>query len=53
MFDAAEEMGIRFYGAPYLFSASDAKAGPDGVVNYAGDDAKPYGYLERRCTSLE
>ncbi len=30
MFDAAEEMGIRFYGAPYLFSTSDAKAGPDG-----------------------
>jgi len=23
MFDAAEEMGIRFYGAPYLFSTSD------------------------------
>ncbi|MGY3369049.1 cytosine/adenosine deaminase-related metal-dependent hydrolase [Bradyrhizobium sp. GM2.4] len=34
MFDAAEEMGIRFYGAPYLFSTSDAKAGPDGVVHY-------------------
>jgi hypothetical protein len=28
MFDAAEEMGIRFYGAPYLFSTSDAKAVP-------------------------
>ncbi len=38
MFDAAEEMGIRFYGAPYLFSTSDAKAGADGVVHYAGDD---------------
>jgi cytosine/adenosine deaminase-related metal-dependent hydrolase len=38
MFDAAEEMGIRFYGAPYLFSTSDARAGPDGVVQYAGDD---------------
>ncbi|MGY8667099.1 amidohydrolase family protein [Bradyrhizobium sp. UFLA05-109] len=38
MFDAAEEMGIRFYGAPYLFSTSDAKAGPDGLVRYAGDD---------------
>jgi cytosine/adenosine deaminase-related metal-dependent hydrolase len=38
MFDAAEEMGIRFYGAPYLFSTSNAKAGPDGVVHYAGDD---------------
>ena len=40
MFDAAEEMGIRFYGAPYLFSTSDAKAGPDGVVRYAGDDGQ-------------
>src|SRR5260370_2477983 len=40
MFDAADEMGIRFYGAPYLFSASDAKAGPDGVVRYAGDDGQ-------------
>ncbi|ONH81410.1 ethylammeline chlorohydrolase [Roseomonas mucosa] len=38
MFDAAEEMGIRFYGAPYLFSTADAKAGQDGRVTYAGDD---------------
>ncbi len=37
MFTAAEEMGIRFFGAPYLFSTSDAAAGPDGVVRYAGD----------------
>ena len=35
MFDAAEELGIRFYGAPYLFSTSDARAGADGVVRYA------------------
>jgi cytosine/adenosine deaminase-related metal-dependent hydrolase len=40
MFDAAEEMGIRFYGAPYLFSAADAKAGSDGVVHYAGNDGQ-------------
>lgn len=40
LFDAAEEMGIRFYGAPYLFSTSDAKAGADGVVHYAGDDGE-------------
>ncbi|MEH2482055.1 cytosine/adenosine deaminase-related metal-dependent hydrolase [Nitrobacteraceae bacterium AZCC 2146] len=40
MFDAAAEMGIRFYGAPYLFSTSDAKLGPDGAVNYAGDDGQ-------------
>jgi len=35
MFDAALEMGIRFYGAPYLFSTSDAKAGADGTIAYA------------------
>ncbi|MBW6401263.1 amidohydrolase family protein [Roseomonas sp. HJA6] len=38
MFAAAEEMGLRFYGAPYLFSTADAVAGADGVVRYAGDD---------------
>ncbi|MCB8879881.1 amidohydrolase family protein [Acidisoma cellulosilytica] len=38
MFDAAAEMGIRFYGAPYLFSTSNAKAGADGSVQYHGDD---------------
>ena len=38
MFDAAAEMGIRFYGAPYLFSTSNAQAGADGIVRYAGDD---------------
>ncbi len=40
MFEAAEEMGLRFYGAPYLFSTADAKAGPDGRVTYAGDDGE-------------
>jgi cytosine/adenosine deaminase-related metal-dependent hydrolase len=40
LFDAAEEMGIRFYGAPYLFSTSDAKAGADGVVRYEGNDGE-------------
>ena len=40
MFDAAAEMGIRFYGAPYLFSTADAQAGADGVVRYAGDDGQ-------------
>jgi cytosine/adenosine deaminase-related metal-dependent hydrolase len=38
MFEAAEEMGIRFYGAPYLFSTSNAKAEADGEVRYTGDD---------------
>ncbi len=40
MFDAAAEMGIRFYGAPYLFSTADAQAGADGTVRYAGDDGE-------------
>lgn len=38
MFAAAAEMGIRFYGAPYLFATADAVAGADGSVRYAGDD---------------
>lgn len=38
MFDAALEMGLRFYGAPYLFSTADAKADASGQVTYAGDD---------------
>jgi cytosine/adenosine deaminase-related metal-dependent hydrolase len=42
MFDAAAEMGIRFWGAPYLFSTADAVAGPDGTVRYAGDDGQAH-----------
>jgi len=38
MFDAALEMGLRFYGAPYLFSTADAKADATGQVIYRGDD---------------
>jgi len=38
MFDAALEMGLRFYGAPYLFSTADAKADASGKVVYQGDD---------------
>ncbi|KAA2213482.1 amidohydrolase family protein [Teichococcus oryzae] len=38
MFDAALEMGLRFYGAPYLFSTADAKADASGQVVYRGDD---------------
>jgi len=34
MFDAALEMGIRFYGAPYLFSTTNARADACGVVHY-------------------
>ena len=40
MFEAAAELGIRFYGAPYLFSTSDAQAQADGTVRYAGDDGQ-------------
>ncbi|MGJ5040170.1 MULTISPECIES: amidohydrolase family protein [unclassified Bradyrhizobium] len=40
LFDAALEMGLRFYGAPYLFSTGDAKADASGVVTYAGDDGE-------------
>jgi cytosine/adenosine deaminase-related metal-dependent hydrolase len=40
LFDAALEMGIRFYGAPYLFSTGDAKADASGVVTYAGNDGE-------------
>jgi cytosine/adenosine deaminase-related metal-dependent hydrolase len=36
LFDAALEMGIRFFGAPYLFSSADPKADSSGVVHYAG-----------------
>src|ERR1700677_849348 len=38
MFDAALEMGIRFYGAPYLFSTADARADAGGVVRYGAEE---------------
>lgn len=34
MFDAAAELGLRFWGAPYLFSASNPRAGTEGEVSY-------------------
>ena len=34
MFDAAAELGLRFWGAPYLFSASNPRAGAEGEVSY-------------------
>ena len=40
MFNAAAELGLRFYGAPYLFSTSNAQAQADGSVRYAGDDGE-------------
>lgn len=39
MFDAALEMGLRFYGAPYLFSSANPKADAKGVVQYDVADA--------------
>ncbi|WP_160121913.1 amidohydrolase family protein [Rhodovarius lipocyclicus] len=45
MFDAALEMGLRFYGAPYLFSV-DAKARPDGSVDYAMADSGEAAFAE-------
>lgn len=38
MFEAAEALGIRFWGAPYVFSTADAALQPDGTMRYAGDD---------------
>ena len=38
MFEAAAEMGIRFWGAPYVFSTADAVLQADGTMRYAGDD---------------
>lgn len=38
MFDAAAELGLRFWGAPYLFSAANPKAGANGV-EYNTDSA--------------
>ena len=34
-FDVAEELGLRFYGMPYLFSTEDLGIGADGRVRYA------------------
>lgn len=47
MFDAAEEMGIRFYGAPYLFSSGDPKTDAGGVVQYGTSRATEEADLER------
>lgn len=36
MFDAAEQLGLRFYGAPYVFSTADPVMGADGAMTYGG-----------------
>lgn len=35
MFQAALELGLRFWGAPYVFSSADPRMGADGVMEYA------------------
>lgn len=35
MFQAAAELGLRFYGAPYVFSSADPRMGADGKMDYA------------------
>lgn len=49
IFDAAEDMGIRFYGAPYLFSTADPRLGSDGRMQYrsAGGNDDGAADLER------
>ncbi|HEY0212746.1 MAG TPA: amidohydrolase family protein [Paenirhodobacter sp.] len=46
MFDAALELGIRFYGAPYLFSTDMPVGKADGTVDYAASDTNPLRDLE-------
>lgn len=46
MFDAAMELGIRFYGAPYLFSSDMPVGKADGSVDYAASDSNPLRDLE-------
>ena len=41
MFDAAMDLGIRFYGAPYLFSTDMPVARADGTVAYGASDTDP------------
>ena len=37
VFRAAAEMGIRFHGAPYVFSTSNAQAGADGQADHSAE----------------
>jgi len=36
IFDVARQMGLRFYGAPYVFSTASIDMGADGEPTYAG-----------------
>ena len=46
LFQVARDMGMRLYGAPYLFSTSKLTLGPDGVPRYEARDGDAQG-LER------
>lgn len=41
MFDAAHEMGLRFYGAPYLFSTDLPVSRADGTTEYGASNTDP------------
>jgi cytosine/adenosine deaminase-related metal-dependent hydrolase len=46
LFPVARDMGMRLYGAPYLFSTSKLTLGPDGMPRYEAREADARG-LER------
>ncbi len=52
MFDAAAEMGIRFYGAPYLFSTADARPARTASCAMRAMTARPISRPGTRCTAL-
>ena len=47
-FDVAEELGLRFYGMPYLFSTEDFGIGEDGRPRYA---ARETGESDLACAA--
>ena len=51
-FEAARAMGLRFYGAPYLFSTGKLDVGPDGRPAYAERGAEASD-LERALAFLQ
>ena len=51
-FEAARAMGLRFYGAPYLFSTGKLDVGPDGRPAYA-ERAGERSDLDRAAEYLE
>lgn len=47
IFDVARRMGLRFYGAPYVFSTARIDIGADGQPTYAGGDGDGAADLQR------